>query len=173
MRNNKQGSTFYELLIVLILIVVMVSLGHSVLAGFFMQEKSQAFNSSLKRSLLLAKKYAWRLPETIAFCVGHNKQCFAKPLTEALIYTDDYHDGKLHDKKQIKRVVMLPTVSGDLLFRTFPSYRNILLFHAQDGLKSDNGTFWYCPTKQGKPRFGIAINRLAMIHDLIPNKQGD
>jgi len=170
MHAHQKGMALSELLIVMMLIAVLAALCSPFLLTMIHNEKSRALKIQLKQAIIFAKQLAITSHDTLAFCVGHDHHCFAKPTTNGLIYVDSFQDGVLHHPAQLKQIIPLPKASGELMLRTFPRYRNAILFHADDRLLSDNGTFWFCANN--KPVWAITINRIAAINEVAPNNAG-
>lgn len=173
MSQASQGMSLFELLIVLALIGMLAVISVPSLLTLHQNEQGNELKSQLKHALMLTKTEAIATHDTLAFCMGHDNTCASAPITSGLIYTDIFHDGILHDNNQLRGNITFPTFHGELHFRSFPHYRSALLFKARDWVESDNGTFWLCLKKGGKPQWGITINRFAMIHDLTANAKGD
>lgn len=173
MSQSSQGMSLFELLIVLALIGILAVVSVPSLLTLQHNEQSNELKSQLIHALMLTKAETMATHDTLAFCVGHDNKCASKPITSGLLYADIFHDGILHDNKQILSHITFPAFQGALHFRSFPHYRSALLFKGRDWVESDNGTFWLCLNKSGKPQWGITINRFAMIHDLTANAKGD
>lgn len=170
---KQQGMLLYELLIVLTLIGMMATFSLPSLFSTYRHSKSNNLKMQLAHALSLTKRKAALMHNTIAFCIGNHHNCFESPNNVGLLFKDTFGDGVLHHKNQLIDAIMLPDYSGELHFRTFPKYRQSLLFHGETWVESDNGTFWFCPNKNKKPIWGITINRFAMIHELQPNNNDD
>ena len=167
------GLNLYEVLVVLALMVTLASLSQPILSTILHNQRDETLKTNLKHALLLSKQYAITSHDTLVFCVGHDAKCFKQPITEALLYADTFHDGKLYTRSQLRRSFALPTVKGTLLLRTYPHYRQAILLSAHERLTSDNGTFWFCAHKKRQPTWAVSMNRHGLIHDLTPTANGD
>lgn len=86
-----------------------------------------------------------------------------------LLFQNKEKDGIVHDKNEIIRVLESFN-HGHLYFRSFPYYRNYLLF-LSDGYSSDNGTFWHC--HQTKVQWAISVSKTGLTHSLFPDENGE
>jgi Tfp pilus assembly protein FimT len=166
------GFSLYEALIVCVLVAIIAASSLPSLFAAYQHEESEQLKQQLIHALTLAKSRAEMTRETLAFCLAHKTTCFDSQINNAMIYADTFHDGLLHERQQIRAVINLPKFRGQLYFRSFPKYRRSVLFSPAAWVTSDNGTFWLCTKKAGKPSWAISINRLASIHVISPDADG-
>lgn len=79
----------------------------------------------------------------------------------------------LEESDQVIRYLPFRQRNGVLHWRSYPHYREYLLFLPEGSLESDNGTFWYCNQHQTTPAFAVTLNKSGITHVILPDKQGD
>ena len=155
-----------ELLVVLAIVALMSAIGVPYLRLLSERQEAQNLQSQVIAAIRTAQQYARALRKPVVLCATQDfKTCTTEPVLDLMSFVDDYGDGQMHESSQILHVQQNGK-HGQLHWRTFPRYRDYLLFNANGFLHSDNGTIWYTRTAaETDPIWKIILSKSGRIRN--------
>lgn len=168
------GIVLIELLIVLCILTIVSTCTYFGLNQFYDIANSKIVQQQLLQALQTAQQEAIVRHAAISFCASDNQtSCHGQWSDGQIVFVNADQDGVLREKQNIIAIFNLASAKrGKLYWRSFPVYRHYLLF-LPTLFSADNGMFWFCPDKNGKPAWAIALAKTGRARIIYPNKNGD
>lgn len=168
-----QGFTFIEILIILTLIAILTALSFPLLQHILNQTYAQTLQSQLLNALEVAGQEARNLGVPVALCPSEDRvTCNKKFSKELIIFTHEKEENTLASKSQLIIVVPLSLHKGNLHWRSYPHYRETLVFLPSGLLRSDNSTFWFCHKQSKSPAWAVVLNQYGRTRVVNPDQTG-
>jgi len=163
-----------EVLVVLAMSAILLGLTVPHLRSYFVRTQDDLLQAQLLRTIQFAQVEARARRVPVAICkTKNNNTCSGHWNDGQLVFVNENEDGIVHDKKQILAVMQPLASQGMLHLRSFPIYRDYLLFLPTGFMHSDNGTFWYCHTADKLPVWAILLGQSGRTRVLYPDKWGE
>ncbi|OGT41992.1 MAG: hypothetical protein A3F42_04305 [Gammaproteobacteria bacterium RIFCSPHIGHO2_12_FULL_37_34] len=170
---KRQGFSFFEILIVLTIIAVFTTISLPLLKRVYDHANGKILQTQLLHSIQFAREEAQIRHMPVALCQSKNNlDCSGNWLDGQLVFVDENKDGVVNSNEQILTTIQTRANRGLLRWRSFPSKRDDLLFLPTGAMRSDNGTFWYCPNTSGLPTWAIVLSKTGRARVAYPNKNG-
>lgn len=168
------GFSLFESLIVLAIVSVFATISLPLLKRIYNYANEKILQSQLLHTIQFARQEAQIRQLPVALCQSSdNVECSGNWLDGQLVFVDENKDGMVNDNEQILTTIQTRANRGLLRWRSFPAKRNDdLLFLPTGGMRSDNGTFWYCPDTSGLPKWAIVLSKAGRARVTYPNKNG-
>lgn len=141
-----KGYSFFELLVVIVLIGMLCALTFPVLGKRAQQEEAQQLKSQIENGIDYALQTSRILNQSIGVSLGKELSIFTLNNNVKLLSISLHYHGKLH-------------------WRAFPNERDYLLFQASGS--ADNGSIWYC---NSAPVWVMVMNKQGRIR-ILPNEE--
>lgn len=171
--KSQYAFTLIEMLIVLTIMAVIVSFALPSFHFAKARDQDEQIKSQLVHAITLAHEYAQLNGIPIAMCKSRDlAQCGGEWRDGLLVFRNSTEDGVINDNKQIISVIQFKHITGKLLWRAFPFYRDYLLLVANNDASVSNSTFWYCHANEKNPVWAIVINKAARTRVIYPDKSG-
>ena len=165
--------TFFEILIVLIIISIMSFLGLPHYHFLFEQTTNQILQSQLTDIIQFARTEASARNLPIVICKSSDgNRCGGEWGSHMIVFINENEDGILIDRSKVLMVMQLKAHSGFLHWRSFPIYHTYILFNPKQREVSDNGTFWFCPQPHAQVSWALTLNKKGQTK-LYQNKNGN
>ncbi len=130
----------------------------------------------------------WVMPGMSAWFNRTNNEVLKAQLTQAIYFAqaESHHrytpvglrieDGKglsvfLEKNNQVIRHLPLHQQGGKLHLRSFPYYRDYLLFLPDGLVDNDNATLWYCYRHAASPAFALTLSKSGVVHAVALGKE--
>lgn len=147
------GFSLIELLTSLSIIAILMAISFPALRNFSSRTQDEILQQQLLQSIEFAKREAIARHASVALCQTNNQQtCSGNFADGQMIY--------IEDEKQILSIRQSSSKHGVIHFRSYPDYRQYLLF-LSTGWVTDNASFWHCHKK--KPIWAIAISKTGRV----------
>ncbi len=159
----KLGFSLLEMLIVLSIISIILVFSLFPQKIFLDKANDQVASSQLLRAINLTRSESITRGIPVTLCKSTDKQTCGGEWKEGYIV--------IADQKVLFTFQMRE--KGELRWRSFPWYRNDLQFLPTGLLNSENGTFWYCASKNKNPSWAIMISLTGRARLALPNKEGN
>lgn len=170
---SKEAFSLLETLIVLAIIAIFAVTSLPLLQHFIDYNRSKMLQTELLNTLEFARQEAQIRHLPIGICKSNNNQnCAGDWIDGQLVFIDENKDGIVNDKKQVLSIIKTHLSQGLLRWRSFPMYRQGLLFLPTGRTRSDNGTFWYCSSMSVLPRWAIILNKSGRTRVAYPDQHG-
>lgn len=169
-KNNLLGFLFIEILIYLTILSILTTLGFTALSHWGEHAEEQRSSLELLQVIKLAQQYAQLYQSGIGLCGTQNLHCSHEWIKAHLVFLDIHENGNITSQSQILLHTDHILKYGFLRQRSFPSYRNYLLFTPPIWGHSDNASIWYCNKKDKSIRWIIRVNQLGQGHLEYRNK---
>jgi prepilin-type N-terminal cleavage/methylation domain-containing protein len=167
------GFTFIEALTALAIISITLAITLPVLSQFAARAHDEISKQSLLQVLLAAREEAHTRHVSIGLCKSDDqKHCSGKWATGQLLFIDANGDGVIHDAEQIILVTRGKSLQGNIFLRSFPFWRDYLLFPPYGLMPYDNATFWYCRVHDLAPRWAIVLSKTGKTRVISPGADG-
>lgn len=168
-----QGATLLETLLALAILAILFSCASPWLNDFYQTTSEEILQYDLLQFIKLAQQAAEANHVPIAICKSKNQvTCKGEWLDGLILFVNENRDGVVAHQEKILYVKQFRGLKGTLNFRSFPFYRDYLLF-LPNGLKqTDNSLFWYCRYSKSEPSFAIALAKSGRVRILKPEKTG-
>jgi type IV fimbrial biogenesis protein FimT len=168
---SQSGFTLIELIISFVIFAILFTISITSINHFYSTSQQNLLRKQLLQALYFARDYAQAKHLAIGLCASKNsRQCLRLWNNRLIIFVDNTEKGIIQLPQQIVHIFNLPTFTGKLYWRSFPIYREYVLFSSY--LSAANGTFWYCDAKKFSPQWAIVINRVGRIRQIYPDKNG-
>ncbi len=125
----------------------------------------------LLRAIELARQEAHAHGMSTVLCKSNDHLTCSRGAKDSLmVFLNENEDGIVHAKENILAIMQTSSQRGSLNWRSFPGYRDYLIFSAIEITNTDNGTFWYCHTSGLCPAWAITLNKTGRARVVYPNK---
>jgi len=172
--SEHHGMTLIEVMLVLIIIGIVASMSLSWLNTFYLRNQNDLRKSQLLTTLQFARLQSRAKHLPVALCKSKNhRTCGGDWSDGQLIFLDTKRDGIVHTKEQILAVMQTKFQPGTLHWRSYPHYRDYLLFMPMGLASNDNATFWYCHKQNETPAWAIILSRSGVTRVVEPDKNGE
>lgn len=172
--HSQHAFTLLEALIALTIISIISMITLPNLQEYFFTTQDEIFHSRLLHTLQFAQQEAEIQHMPIALCKSKTYQlCDGEWLDGQLVFKNENQDGLVKDKNNIISVRQNSQTKGQIHWRSFPFYRDYLLFFPVNWHKENNGTFWYCHSHVTKPVWAIKIGRSGQFSSAYPDVNGN
>lgn len=164
--------TLIEVLIALLISAILVTFSIPLSKHFLQHTHDDIMQRQLLRAIDLAKFESQSRHLPVSLCKTKNEMnCGGDWKNGLLIFLDENADGIVREQTQIISVIQMMSQHGSLHWRSFPGYRNYILFLPTGWMRSDNGTFWHCHEKL--PVWAIVMNKLGRTRVVYPDQNGE
>jgi len=162
--KSTQAFTLMETLVVLAIVGIILAMSLPVLRHFYQRTDADMMRLTLLRAIDFAEQEARaRHTSVVLRKSSHNGW---------LLFVDSDEDGVLHDKAAIIEIIQNRQRAGNIYFRSFPFYRDFLLFPAAGLTAYDNATFWYCNMGDDAPVWAVSMSKTGETHTRYPEADG-
>ncbi len=158
------GFTIFEMLIALVIIGIALALSFPELRHFYQRADADMIRLTLLRAIDFAEQEARARHTSVVLRKSSNNGW--------LIFADSDEDGVVHDKDAIIQIIQNRQRAGNIYFRSFPFYRDFLLFPATGLTAYDNATFWYCNNGDDAPVWAVSMSKTGKTHTRYPDADG-
>lgn len=162
-----------EVLVVLAIVSIFLGMSFPAMKHFFDATADDILQSQLLHTIQQAMQAAQSRMQPVALC--HSKDhltCSGRWMDGQLIFVDENEDGVIKDKDQILAVIQNQVQQGILHFRSYPYYRDYLLFLPMSLMRQDNGSFWYCHSEKELPVWAMMLSRTGKVRVQYPDQEG-
>lgn len=167
------GYTLMEAMIVLAIVSMIATFSLPGLTEYYTESSAHVIETQIVQLLHRAIKESQTRHLSMGICMGDEKgQCLSAQTNHLILFIDSDLDGQIHDPQQLIQVLDLSESIGKLNWRSYPHYRNYLLFTSGND-EDDNATFWFCQKGQSMPTFVIKLNKVGMISVSNSKKSND
>jgi prepilin-type N-terminal cleavage/methylation domain-containing protein len=167
------GFTFIEALTALAIISITLVITLSVLSQFAARADDEISKQSLLQVILAAREEAHMRHVSTGLCKSDDqKHCSGKWSSGQLLFIDANGDGVIHDPAQIILVTQGKARHGNIFLRSFPVWRDYLIFPPYGLMPYDNATFWYCRIHDISPRWAIVLSKTGKTRVISPGADG-
>ncbi len=172
---TERAYTFFEMLITLVLIAVLVAVTLPALRYFFDNANDRVLQGELMRAVQFARQAALTRGVPVVLCGSTDKRSCTKEWMPYLLtfMTSDKNANQVSDATRVLTTTKLPLQQGQLFWRGFPKYRQHLLFLPTGMMESDNGTFWYCYCRKNLPAWAMVLSKSGRSRLVYPDGNGD
>ncbi|MBX3709050.1 MAG: GspH/FimT family pseudopilin [Gammaproteobacteria bacterium] len=169
--KSEHAFTLIEMLITLFVIAILAATAFPALQLFWDRTQDQILQSELLHAIKLAKFEAFARRMPVAICQSKNQQtCIGDWSDGQIVFVNESADGVVNHKESILAVVKATSHHGQLYWRSFPNYRQYVLFLPTGSMRSDNGTFWHCHGEL--VRWAMMLSKSGRIRLVYPDKDG-
>ena len=166
-----RGVTFIEALIVLAIMSVLAAVTLPSMRHYLGQSHAEVVKAQILESIQIANQQAKTRHLPVALCRSHDRlTCSRDHGEDVLIFVDESDDGVVLDQSKLLLVRQLNLQQGDLFLRSYPAYRQYLLFVPQGLTRSDNGTIWYC--QDATLIWAVMLNKTGRARVALPDQHG-
>ncbi len=158
-RKNNAAFSFIELLIALSIIGILFAISLPMVQPFLARAQDDILQKQILSAITFAQHEARARHAAIVLRYSANNQ---------IIFLNANEDGVLTDESQIISQRQTSTKHGEINWRSFPHYRQYLLFSPTGMLQADNGTFWHCHA--GLPSWAIMISKTGRTRVMYPDE---
>lgn len=165
--------SLFELLITLSIMSILLLIAFPLSKIFFDHSREQVLQSQLLHAIQVARDEARVRGVAVVLCKSKDqRRCSGDWINGQIVFMDKNQDGIVHDPSQILMVFQLGSQQGILHWRSFPVFRDYLLFLPSGFPRNDNGTFWYCPASAHLPAWAIVIAKSGRVRIVLPDQHG-
>lgn len=169
--HSQSAFTFLEMLTALFIATILAAIALPALHHVSDRAQEQVALGQLIQAIESAKITAETRRVPVSLCMSQDQlTCAGGWGNSHVVFIDENAEGVLHDASQIISIVQTPLKQAKIYVRTFPVYRNNLLFLPSGFLHEDNGTFWYC--HDASPAWAVIINQSGRVRTAYPDKNG-
>lgn len=173
MRRTQRAFTLAEVSVTLFIIGILLAMSLPMLKNFIDRTDDELVQSQLLQAIELAREQALLRGVSMVLCQSSDHwRCEKNAGNSLIIFINEDEDGLLHTKDLRVAVVQMKSHHGKLYWRSFPFYRDYVLFSAEI-LQTDNGTFWYCHAGASHPVWAVMLNKTGRARVMYPNKNGE
>lgn len=170
---NSVGFSLIEVMIVLIITLILLGLTVPIVNEIKDHAQEEIVQAKLLHAIIVARHEAQMQHIPIAMCKTDDfKHCGGEWIKGWLVFKNPNADGVVVSAEQILSTSQISSAQAVIHWRSFPYFRDFLIFMPNEIPTSDNGTFWLCKAHEKNPRWAIVINRFAKAHTILPNKNG-
>ena len=163
--QGTKGFSLIEILSTLALILIIASFTWQTFSRFFFISKQQTIKAEIKSLLYYAHQEAYANDSPVAFCYyTKTGSCSDTPTQQlAVVRMADVH----HPFSQ----VTIPA-SLAVYFKSYPIYRQHLIFLPGVHGNNDNATLWLCSKKSVIPYWVLTLSQVGKMQMLKPHADG-
>lgn len=172
--QTQHAFSLFELIIVIFIMAILAAMAMPLTKNVFERAQDDVLRSQILRTIQFAQEESRARRMPIALCKSKNHiSCTGKWMDGLLVFINEEEDGVVKSREDILSIVQLGETQGTLYARSFPIYRNYLLFLPREEIHNDNGTFWYCRMKKPLPAWAIMLSQSGKARVVYPNKHGE
>ncbi|MBA3660864.1 MAG: prepilin-type N-terminal cleavage/methylation domain-containing protein [Gammaproteobacteria bacterium] len=166
------GFSILEMMMALVIVSVMSLMIWPPMLSFLTRLDDETLPTQLIHVIESAKRQAYLHHRPVALCrTADGEYCIDAPSRHLLLFVNDKNTvGKPHRESKIATIDF--AASGYLQWRSFPKYRQHLLFFPQAHVQTDNATLWYCLHANQSPRWAVVLNQDARPRIIYPDRAG-
>lgn len=155
--QTADGYTLMETMMVLVIVMILACCALPDLHRWFSRANDEVLTTQLEQAIAFAQAESGARYSAVGLRLDNIKGLivFLKESDQAIRYLPFHQQG------------------GVLHWRSYPYYRDYVLFVPEGTLESDNATFWYCYQRQTAPAFAVTLSKSGITHRILPDKQGD
>jgi len=169
---HHSGFTLIEALISLTIIAILAAISLPAARDFISHTQEELLQKQLIHVIQLAKHEAIAMHAPVGLCQSDNQStCSGSWEQGQLIFLDETADGIVHSRQQIISVMQMSVQHGRIKWRSFPRYRQYLLFSPMQWMENENGTFWHCHAD--KSVWAMTVSKTGRTQIIYPNKKGE
>lgn len=170
--NSQCAFTLIEVLIALLISAILVAISIPTVKHFLQQAQDDMLQRQLVRAIDLARLEAQVRHLPVSLCrTKDTMNCGGDWQEGQLIFIDENADGIVRNQEKIISVMQSVSRHGSLHWRSFPAYRNYILFLATGWMRNDNGTFWHCHHQLAV--WAIVLNKRGKTRVVYPDRNGE
>lgn len=170
--THTQGLTLLEALMSLTIIAILTAISLPAARNFYLHTQDETLQKQLLHAIEISKQEAIAHHARVALCQSNNQMtCTGSWEQGQLVFLDEYMNGMVLNHEQIISVIQTGSQHGRIFWRSFPRYRNYLVFLATGLMKSDNGTFWHCHADL--PMWALLISKSGRVRIVYPNEKNE
>jgi Tfp pilus assembly protein FimT len=160
-------------MIIFSIIAILSFFSYSSFSSFLNRSHDHVLQAQLLDVLQLARQESKIRRMPIAICqTDDSKHCQAKGRNGFLIFQNKKQDGVVATRQQIISMISTDNQRGQWFLRSYPLYREFILFFSNRSMQSDNGRFWYCKHHNTLPDFAVILSRSGQTYRVLPDKKG-
>jgi len=172
--HSQKAFTLIETLAALAIIAIVLAMSLPALRHFFNRTDDDIVKLTLIEAIDLARQEAHARHVPVVLCKSNNQlSCSGNWADGLLIFMDVNGDGVVRDREQIIQVMQGKPRYGKIYWRSFPYYRDYLLFPPAGLMRYDNATFWYCHTDSASPVWAIVLSKTGKTRVDYPDADGN
>jgi type IV fimbrial biogenesis protein FimT len=171
--KTHQAFSLLEVLITLSIIAMMAFISLPSLRHFFIHIQDKNLQLQLLRTMQLAHQESRARGVPVVLCGSTDHvNCVSDWTDGQIVFVSEDENGVVQDKEQLLAVIQSHSQQGTLFFRSYPYYRNYLLFLPSGLVRNDNGTFWYCHGTDISPAWAMMLSKSGRTHVVYPDRSG-
>jgi Tfp pilus assembly protein FimT len=168
-----KGFSLLETLVILSITAILVTLSFPLLRYFLNRHQDEMLQSQLQQAIETASQEARIKGVPIGLCASQTgTRCRGEWQEGLLLFIDEKEDGVIHDQAQRLAVFSLKSAPGKLHARSYPAYRQHLLFMPSGLMPSDNATFWFCYRERTQPSWAMMLSKSGNTRLVYPDQDG-
>lgn len=149
--KSHNAFSLLEMLVVLCISAILMAGALPHWHAFFMHEDERRWQAQLVETIAYARAEARARHEAIIFCHSADGHTCAGNWSDGWIVLDD--------QQHVLRYVQLSRATVQLQWRSYPYYRDYLLFEPGGAMGSVEGVFSYCRKGEERAAWVIVFNR--------------
>ncbi len=172
--HSQHAFTLIEASLTLFIIGILITLSLPMLKSFIERTDDELMQSQLLRAIALARLETGIRHMPVTLCKSKDrKHCTGDWKDGWIVFVDPNEEGVVYRTDQILTVMQTTARYGKLYWRSFPVYRDYLLFLPNRVMSSNNGTFWYCRYSTLAPAWAIVMNKFGRVRTVYPDSHGE
>lgn len=171
--KNKHAFSLLETLISISILAILLAVALPCWHSWIAHEHSEILRMQLINAIRLAQQESAIRRVPVVLCKSNNfTDCAFDGRVGLLIFMDEKQGGVVQDQNAILSVIQYSSFKGFLYWRSYPIYRDYLLFLPSGFLRCDNSTFWYCRNKLATPAWAVTLSKTCKMRVYYPDAHG-
>lgn len=172
----KLGFSFYEMLIVLLIVSILLTIAYPTYQSLMKRTDAELMRHEILQLIHLAQMTAVTKHLSVIICKSHDGEHCNRNEDANENKNINVQDGAIvmtladGDYQNSNVIYVAAKGRGQLEWRSYPRYRDAVLFSPNGTLASDNSTFWYCQKENAHPLFAIFLSHSGRTRVVTPDQ---